>query len=458
MPRKSPQGHHKIALAERPALVADYASMELPLEGLGLRRALPIAALAMAALLIYPAAKYWIASNEIHSDNLDKMERGAALVPGDGDAWDRLGRFEQFDFANPDTSRALADYRKAVEDDPLSAYYWMDLASAYEDSGDVARAADAYDHARSVYPASALVAWNYGNFLLRQQDYTGAYAQIRLAIDRDPSLLPMAISRTWRSNEDVNQLVDQVLPPNPEAYLQALDFLGSNRQTDAALALWQRLIALGKPFPLPETFSFFEELIRVDRGDDARRIWPQALAAAGLPHDEPANHSLIWDGGFATEFTDAGLGWRWDLPVGAEIDFDSARPPSGTRAVRLDFTGGTNLSLDTPAQFVPAEPGRALHFHALMRTDQISTDSGIRFSITDPNHPGEVNLLTDGFIGTHPWTAVDADVTTGADTHFLVVRVVRYPSQFFDNKLSGTAWIADVSLVPTDATAAQPSP
>jgi hypothetical protein len=177
-----------------------------------------------------------------------------------------------------------------------------------------------------------------------------------------------------------------------------------------------------------------------------------------LPHDEPANHSLIWDGGFAADFANGGLGWRWDSPIGAEMDFDSAPPASGARALRLDFNGGTNLALDGPSQYVPVEPASAFHFHALMRTDQISTDSGIRFSIMDPNRPGEAALLTNNFIGTHSWTAVDADVTTSADTHFLLVRVFRNPSQFFDNKLSGTAWIADVSLVPSRAPGAQPLP
>jgi len=40
-------------------------------------------------------------------------------------------------------------------------------------------------------------------------------------------------------------------------------------------------------------------------------------------------------------------------------------------------------------------------------------------------------------------------VTTGPETHFLLVRVARYPSRLFDNQLSGTVWIADVSLIPS---------
>ena len=75
----------------------------------------------------------------------------------------------------------------------------------------------------------------------------------------------------------------------------------------------------------------------------------------------------------------------------------------------------------------------------------------MRFLITDPNHNGAVNLLTDNFTGSHKWTAMDLDVTTGPDTHFLLVHLYRTGSRLFENKLSGTVWLADVTLVPADA-------
>jgi len=60
-----------------------------------------------------------------------------------------------------------------------------------------------------------------------------------------------------------------------------------------------------------------------------------------------------------------------------------------------------------------------------------------------------VNVASDGVTGSQPWKPVDLDVTTGPETHFLLVRLMRAPSRLFDNKLSGTAWIADVSLTPS---------
>jgi len=427
--------------------------MEISLEDLGRRRIALALSVVIAAVLIFQAGEIWLASHRLDSEKISLMERGASLLPGDGSAWDRLGRMRQWDFMNSDLLGAIDDYRKAVGDDPRSAHFWMDLASAYETSGDDARARDAYLRAKSVYPASAEVAFHYGNFLLREQQYPEAFEEFQRAVRADPTLLPLAISRSWRSSEDVNDLLNNVLPANTDAYLQTLDFFASIHQAQPALAVWPRLLGLGKPFPLPRVFPFFEELIREDHADDARRAWREALAAADMPHDERPNQNLVWNGKFAQDFGNGGLDWRWTPLMGVAVEVDSEPAPDGSRAIRMDFNGGSNPNIDGPSQYVPVEPSSAYHFHAYMRTEGITTESGMRFSVTDPNHNGALNVLTDNFTGSHAWTPVDADLTTGPMTHFVLVRLIREPSRLFENKLEGTVWIADVSLIASTAQA-----
>jgi len=431
--------------------------MEIPLGGAAQRWALVLVSLATAAILISQAGIRWRADHLLDSQKLDRMERGAALVPGDADAWDRLGRLRQWDFVHPDLSGAIGDYQKAVEKDPRSAHFWMDLAGAYESAGDDARAQDAFAHAKAVYPASGEVAFHYGNFLLRQQQYAAAFEQLREAIHADPTFLPLAISRTWRATEDVDQLLGEVLPPNADAYLQAVDFFASTGQAEPALEVWQRLVALRQPFGLQRSFSLLEELIHEDRADDASRVWREALAAAGLPHDDPPNHSAIWNGDFANNFGNGGLDWRWNDLLGATPSFDAAPSGGAGRSLRLDFSGGSNLELVQPAEWVPVEPGHGYHFHALMRTEGITTESGVAISIVDPKHSGAVNVATESLTGTHPWAPFELDLTTGPETYFLVVRLLRSPSRLFDNKLAGTVWVADVALLPSAAPVEQAS-
>ncbi len=405
----------------------------------------------IAAALIFQAAKLWLASRWLGTQRLALAERAAELVPEDGSAWDELGHLRQWNLVNPDLPGAIADYQKALRVDPRAAHYWLDLASAYEASGNDSGAADAYVHAQAVYPDSAEVAFYRGNFLLRREEYPVAFAQLRRAVRGDPSLLPLAISRAWQATGDANQIVEELLPASVSAYVQAIDYFASVHQTDAALAVWSRLADSRSTVPLRSTFPLFDELIGEDRSADARRIWPQAIAAASIAGRQSAGDSLIWNGDFAEDFTDGGLGWRWAPVPGVFLSFDSAPPQGSGRALRLDFNDGSNVGLTQPYEYIPVDPGSSYHFHALMRTDAITTESGPCFSISDPNHPGAVNVETENFTGTRVWTPVDADLTTGPNTHFLVVRLVRPPSRLFDNKLGGTVWIADLSLAPARA-------
>jgi tetratricopeptide (TPR) repeat protein len=443
----------QIKLAEGPILIADYDSMEMSLDGRP-RSALLLTAIIVAAILIWQASMLWLARHRLESGNLASMTRGIALTPGDGAGWDRIGQLRQSDFANLNIPEAIVAYRKAVTVDPHSPHYWLDLATAYEVAGDNARAQDAYAHAESAAPVSAEVAFSYGNFLMRNGNYPEAYAELRQAVRSDPKLLPLALSRTWRALENVDQL-NQILPVTSDAYLQAVDFFAFNHQMDPALTEWGHLMALGQSVSLASTFPFLDELIGEDRADDARHVWGEARAAAGMP-SEAAGQSLIWNGDFKQDFANGGLGWRWSPAQGATIDFDSQPAPNGSRAIRLDFTGGRNINLGEPLQFVPVQPKTTYHFHAYIRTEAITTESGLRFSILDPNHPNAVGVLTDNLTGTHAWDTLDINVTTGAETHFLLVRLYRAPSRLFDNQLGGTVWIAGVSLVQAGAEAEQP--
>jgi tetratricopeptide (TPR) repeat protein len=418
------------------------------------RKTLLLVSLFAAAILTFQAIRIWVADYRVHVNRIDQMERGLALEPENAAAWDRLGRARETDFANLDPAGAVADFEKAVARVPLSAEYWMDLAGAYESIGDISRAREAFGRARAAYPGSALVAWSYGNFLLRQNDEAGGFAQINQALRADPKLVPLAVSRVWHLSQDANLLLNQVLPANQDVYLQAIDFMQAGGQPAAALVIWQRLLSLGQPVQLRRSFPLLELLIQSDRAEDASRVWREALAVAGISNNEPANHSLIWNGNFAGDFLNGGLDWRWSSPFGASMGFD-APPPSGGRSLRLDFSGGVNLDFTEPLEFVPVEANHRYHFHAAMKTEGITTESGMTFLITDPNRHA-LNIVTENFTGSHGWTPVDADVTTGPSTHFLLVQLRRLPSRLFENRLSGTAWVGDVQL--TAPNFAGPSP
>ena len=381
--------------------------------------------------------------------------RGAELE-GNAEAWDRLGNVVAANFENAEPARAEAFYREAVKFDPRSARYWMDLAAAYEEQGNIPSARSAYVEAQRQYPISADVAWRFGNFLMRHGEDAEGLGQIHRAIGTDPKLAPLAIGLVWSLEPNVPLLL-KLLPRERGLYVEALDFLAIRHQDDAALQIWNDIIHLpGAEAPsISVSVPLMNELIRSSRTADARRVWDEALELAHWPIAEPVKGSAVWNGGFEEPVANGGLDWHFEAVPGDYITVDSALPHSGGHSLRVDFTGGMNLDFAGVWQFVPVEPSTKYEFRYFMMTRAISTESGMRFEILDPTGY-QVDVETSELTGTNAWTAVSTQFSTGENTHFLQIRLRRFPSRLFDNKLSGTVWVDDVTL--TKATTENPNP
>jgi hypothetical protein len=101
-------------------------------------------------------------------------------------------------------------------------------------------------------------------------------------------------------------------------------------------------------------------------------------------------------------------------------------------------------------QFSVVPPGR-YRLSAEVSSDNLTTDQGPFFRIFDPANPGRLNVESAPIQGTvmRTWIGVEFTVTRG--TEALAVELERRPSQNFDNRISGTLHIHQVSLVPLAA-------
>jgi tetratricopeptide (TPR) repeat protein len=428
--------------------------MEVPLETASSRIVLLAVCALVAVVFCYEAVRLELAEHRIWSDDLAKMQSAAALEPGYAEYWDRLGRFLQFGLDEQDFPNALRNYEKAVHISPLTARYWIDLAIAHENLGDIEKAREEFDAARKDYPGSAEVGWEYANFLLRQGQVPEALAEMRIAVREDPTLLRLAMNRAWRATNDPDQVAEAILPNTAAAYIEALNFFAGEEDIDAGLKIWRRLADSHQPFEIEKLFPFLDLAIQRNRGADGKRMWLEALAVCGLPHDSPSNTSVVFNGGFEHDILNGGFDWRLPSSLGMTADYDTSVFHGGQRSLRLDFGGGMNINLAQPLEFVAVDPGRTYHLDGFIRTINITTESGVRFHVFDPHQPDQFYLQTDDLTGTHNWTELQGNITTGPDTQILQVEVRRTPSRMFENKLGGSAWIDDVSLVPAVSSAA----
>jgi len=413
-------------------------------------------ALLLAAAIIYSATRYAYAEHLIASTVPRDWERAAQLEPADADYWDRLGRYRQLDFADNDLPRAIADYRRATQLDPLQADYWLDLGSAYENVGQPGEARQAFLKARADYPLSAEVAWRYGNFLLRQGQLQEALAEIHRAVAGDHSLVTLAASRTWHATGDIQLVLNQVLPPTKEAYLAAMDAFVSEGEPRPALAVWQRLLQLGQHVDLERANVLVDALTAEGQVAEAVQVWHQALIASGASPPGTAIFPLISNGGFERDSSNGGFDWRISPVEGVHYDFDSTVAHSGSRSLRITFDGQSNVDFRDIFQIVPVEPHTRYRFSVYFRTEGLTTESGLRVCIFHVGGPGAPDAYTPDVTGTQPWTLLEVEFTTGPQTAVVEIHLCRLPSEKFDNKIRGTAWVDDVTLLPADSAGKAP--
>jgi len=410
--------------------------------------ALPIA---FAIWFSYAGVKHALAAHYGESTNGDDWLRATQIEPANAENWYRLARYLQLDFDHSDLPLAISYYRRAVQLNPRSPYYKLDLAGALEMSGENAEADKYFRAAQDDYPISAEVSWKYGNFLLRQQRMAEAYAEIHRAVMVNPSLASIAVSRAWHGDPDVRILLDQVLPDTAAADWAAIVFLSEAQEATAALKVWERLAAKKPAIESKHLFGLIEMLLKQERYDDAGSVWRQASSLQGDSPSSRNDDSLVFDGGFEKDISGGGFGWQQADVPGSDFDFDSDIKHGGGRSARIEFDGTQNLNYQSLFQQVLVTPGTHYRFRGYLRTEQIQTDSGLRFEIVDPKDPKSLDILTPNERGTQAWTLEEADFTPGPKTHLIQIRVFRAFSQHLDNKIRGTVWVDDVGIFPAGA-------
>ncbi|MGC2286766.1 MAG: tetratricopeptide repeat protein [Candidatus Acidiferrum sp.] len=426
--------------------------MILSLSSPAARGLLVVLALVLAAGLSYSSVRNTIAVHDAGLNTPEGYQRATQLEADDAANWYLLGRYWQYNLENPDTQRAIRAYQEALSFDPHSADTWLDLGSAYESEGDIKGARAAFLRAQRAYPSSPDVSWRYGNFLLRQGELDGAFAEIKHSVEVDPKRGAAAFALGMRVDPGVNAVLDRVLPRSQNAYLSVISLLTEQDQTDQALVVWSQLAALHPQFPLRESYPFIEALLQKQQVAEAQRVWDQALVFAGVSRPPHPPGSLVWDGGFETNVVGGGFTWRYlSYASGVQIALDTKEKHSGNRSLRLIFSGLQNVNFADVCQLIPVQPSTTYRFSAWVRTHSLSTDQGVRFGLRSASPSDHSVVWTDDLRGTQPWTQIVLPWTSGKDVQELQLCITRLASAQFDSKIFGLAWIDDVALVPQSA-------
>ncbi|MGB7848301.1 MAG: tetratricopeptide repeat protein [Candidatus Acidiferrum sp.] len=374
-----------------------------------------------------------------------------AAIKWDGDNpryRDALGTLTSFYVMGAQLDESVASFEAATSLSPYDAHYWSDLGASYDRAGRSDEALSAFQRALKLFPKSPEINWRFANFAFRTRRTSEGLRA-----------LPLVLAGNTPPHRDVFRLatlgspdksaVLEMLPPQAAVSFEFVNFEMEAGDVASAEAGWQRLLRLKLPFEPRQAFPYLDALIQHQETDRLITAW-SALAErfpvqiGGL--QDGAN--LVKNGGFEHELLDGGLDWRIFPVDGAEVSVDSGEAFEGTRALRIEFDGKSNLDYGQVLQYVPVQANSSYRFTGAMRARGITTDSGPRFQVFDAYDMGKLFVSTENIVGTSDWSVQQVKFKTGASTRLVAVRVVRVPSQKFDNQIMGTVWIDQVRVLP----------
>src|ERR1700737_1413072 len=71
-------------------------------------------------------------------------EAAVRLEPSNPENWYLLGRYWQYTLAEPDPTRAISNFRRALSLNPRFVNAWLEVGTIYESDGDTSAAREAY--------------------------------------------------------------------------------------------------------------------------------------------------------------------------------------------------------------------------------------------------------------------------------------------------------------------------
>jgi Flp pilus assembly protein TadD len=335
--------------------------------------------------------------------------------------------------------------QRALSLDPHHARYWLDLGLAYQYTGDSAAQRNAIAQAVRYDAHDPDIAWEAGNFYLVAGDLERALPLFHNALEGDPTRknLARALLLSLRAtNNDVTRVVNQVLPRHPAHYLDFVDLLTNVHQYEAADMVWSRAVGLGEHIPLAAAANYLASLVQRNNSAQARSAW---IDLAKLdPELQPYGYSgdnLIVNGRFEHNILNIGFDWHYTRNENVTLEVDDSTIHGGSHALLMTFNGQPVSDVGL-RQTVPVDGDACYEFSAFLRTSELESVDGPRFSLRDAK-TGRACVLTPDMTGTHGWEERRQAFRTDPGTHFLELQIARAKP---DTAIRGRAWADDLRL------------
>ncbi len=394
-----------------------------------------------AGLYVYWCGAAWFADHAATQTTVQGLTTAVHLEPGNADYYYLLGRY--YLLAEQSPQQALPLFLKAASLNPHRAEYWFSLANTYQLWGDLASQKSALEHAVQVDPTTPNVAWEAANFYLAQGDVEQALREFRVVFKSGSYRITDSIRLCWQMHPNVDDLLKNVIPPNPGIYFTLLDYLISIHENGAAAQVWSHLILLNQPLEQRHVFEYVRYLLTTQDITQASLVWQQAANLADLSAYQPSPDNLIINGDFSLDILNAGFGWHYEEVPGVELAFDPTQSHTGHRSLSIAYDS-SGLEDSGISQQIPVQPNMTYEFSLHFKAPDMQGAGGPQFLIEDAL-TGAQYLASDDLKDADFWKQAGGTFTTGPSARLITLRIRRVPA---GSPIRGKLWIDGLRLKP----------
>ena len=403
----------------------------------------------LSGALAYTAVIFVVVVGEWCSNHptLENVSLGLRWNPRNPSLWKQYSGYWLNDPRGNGSDKAVDGFMHAAALNPIDPANWDGLASAYLQTWNSPKAEAALRGWLAAVPHSPEAAWRLGNFLVIQDRFQEALPYLKGAATADPRLRLPLYDLAWKMVADPELILRELVPADPETRIDYLQFLIATKKFPAAKQLWSQVRGSGSKRVVSIGYYYVDNLIAARLADDAAKVWPELLADSGRSSAKPAG-DLLTNGDFEAGLPNAGLDWRTTPDASYQIGLDDSAARSGLHSLLVSFDGSSNPDFIGVMQMVPVEPSRDYRLSGFLKTENLTSDSGVRISVTAiSDAPADrFEVLTENRVGTTPWTQEHLDFRTGPATHFVTVALRRLRSVKLNNLIQGKVWMDSLSL------------
>ncbi|HET6862340.1 MAG TPA: hypothetical protein VFH91_04815 [Pyrinomonadaceae bacterium] len=335
-------------------------------------------------------------------DGTKELEIAASLRPRDDSIWLTLGNFRDF---LDDSDGALSAYNQAVRFAPF------------------------YAHTN----------WARGNLKLRIGRYDEAFSEMRLAATKNPNLLPTFIDLALGVSRGDLALAEQLVQiTDDRSRLAFARTLATRGRGEEAL---RQIQLLKTPLNRETKQELVRQLIAAKCYREGYELWNSDSTNKSLP--------VIVDGGFEGSLTVKNTGFGWRFAAGEqklEMSQDASERQSGTRSLRINFTGHLTPGNVLLSQYVVIDPDRTYKINYAFKSKELVSGGPPVITVDDVDSGETLGRSESIPNSTDGWQSASFTFTSRSKSKAVAIVLRRNYCQTSPCPIFGVVWLDSFSI------------